>query len=59
MFPEFPDPALILKLPVAPRVLKTARVPSVMRAQIFFLMVSEQVNLIHERRPYGKIEKKY
>ena len=25
----------------------------------FFLMVSEQVNLIHERRPYGKIEKKY
>ena len=25
----------------------------------FFFMVSEQVNLIHERRPYGKIEKKY
>ena len=38
------------------------RVPSVMRGQIFsffFLMVSEQVNLIHERRPYGEIEKKY
>ena len=34
------------------------RVPSVMRARIFFfLMVSEQVNLIHERGPYGKIEK--
>ena len=26
---------------------------------IFFLMVSEQVNLNHERPPYGKIEKKY
>ena len=23
----------------------------------FFLMVSEQVNLIHKRRPYGKIKK--
>ena len=29
-----------------------------MRARIFFFfMVSEQVYLIHERRPYGKIEK--
>ena len=36
------------------------RVPSVMRARkifFYFLLVSEQVNLIHERRPYGKIEK--
>ena len=31
------------------------RVPS--RKTFFFFMVSEQVNLNHERRPYGKIEK--
>ena len=61
MFPEFPNPALILKLSVALRVLKTARVPSVgfTWKTFFFFMVSEQVNLNHERRPYGKIEKKY
>ena len=61
MFPEFPNPALIFKLPVALQVLKTALVPSVGGARnfFFFLMVSEQVNLIHERWPYGKIEKKY
>ena len=28
-------------------------------AKNFFFMVSEQVNLNHERPPYGKIEKKY
>ena len=34
-------------------------VPSVMRVRIFFIffMFSEQVNLIHERQPYGNIEK--
>ena len=57
MFPEFPNPALILKLPVALRVLKMARVHWVGRARIIFFlqMVSEQVNLIHETPAYGKI----
>ena len=38
------------------------RLPSVWGARktfFFFLMVLEQVNLIHETPPYGKIEKKY
>ena len=57
MFPEFPNPALIFKLPVALPGLKMARVHFMGRAQFFFFlqMVSEQVNLIHETPAYGKI----
>ena len=33
------------------------RMPSVGGARKTFFMVSEQVNLNHERPPYGKIEK--
>ena len=58
MFSKFWNPALIIKLPVALRVLKTARTcPRWGVRKNFFFMVSEQVNLNHERPPYGKIEK--
>ena len=51
MFAKFQNPTPNFKLPVALRVLKTARVCT--------RLVSEQVNLIHDRCSYGKIEKKY
>ena len=63
MFAEFQNPAPIFKLPVALRVLKTSRACTRWGVRekffFFFLMVSEQVNLIHDRCSYGKIEKKY
>ena len=60
MFPEFTDPALILKSQLLRVFWKQRSRPlSDVCANFFYFMVLEQVNLIRERQPYGKIEKKY
>ena len=58
VFSKFQNPALIIELPVALRVLKTAHACTSgagVNTFFFLQMVSEQVNLIHVTPGYGKI----